>query len=136
MKIIYNLAFLVLLQFSFACNESFEFKASSPVMDSKLKQKNDKAGVANIVFKSTDGGQTWQDISEGLPEPVNVEYGSGRNGFFADNNGLWLTAGNGIYHSKPNSKRPFWKNEIFPDEHCSISPGKAVVRLGKQLTSR
>ena len=27
-----------------------------------------KSGPVNIVFKSTDGGQTWQDISEGLPD--------------------------------------------------------------------
>jgi hypothetical protein len=25
-------------------------------------QKSDKAAVANIVFKSTDGGQIWQDM--------------------------------------------------------------------------
>ena len=38
------------------------------IPDSQQKLKKDKAGAANIVFKSTDGGQTWQDISEGLPE--------------------------------------------------------------------
>ncbi len=32
-------------------------------------QKEKEAGEkTNIVFKSTDGGQTWQDISKGLPE--------------------------------------------------------------------
>ena len=120
---IYNLGFLLLFQFPFTCNESLEFKASSPVPDNQQKQKSDKAGTANIVFKSTDGGQTWQDISDGLPEHVKDDNG-GRNVFFADDNGLYLTAGNGIYHSKPNSEAPFWKKEIFPDEHCSITPGK------------
>jgi hypothetical protein len=51
-------------------------------------QKSDKAAVANIGFKSTDGGQTWQNISEGLPEPVIDVYCVGRNDFFADDNGL------------------------------------------------
>jgi len=37
----------------------------------------------NIVFKSTDGGQTWQDISEGLPENLQ------RDGFFANESGLY-----------------------------------------------
>ena len=27
-----------------------------------------KSALVNTVFKSTDGGQTWQDISKGLPE--------------------------------------------------------------------
>jgi len=86
-----------------------------------------KPAQANIVFKSMDGGQTWQDISEGLPEPVIDDYGVGRNVFFADDTGLYLSAGNGIYHNKPNSKTPFWKKEIFPDEHSSIAPGKAGI---------
>ncbi len=124
---IYNLAFLLLFQFPFACNQAFKFPQSSHVKDSQQKQKRDKAGAANIVFKSTDGGQTWQDISEGLPEPVQDEYGIYREVFFANDNGLYLTAGNGIYHSKPNSKAPFWNKAFFPDEHSSITPGKTGI---------
>lgn len=86
-----------------------------------------KPARANMVFKSMDGGQTWQDISEGLPEPVIDVYGVGRNDFFADNNGLFLSAGDGIYHNKPNSKTPFWAKEIFPDQHSHIAPGKAGI---------
>lgn len=118
---IYNLALLLLLQFPFACNESLGFNASSPVQDSQQKQKRDKAVAANIIFKSTDGGQTWQDISEGLPEKLQGD------DFFANDNGLYLTAGNGVYHSKPNSKAPFWKKEIFPGEHCSMTAGKTGI---------
>ena len=55
---IYNLAFLLLFQ--------FPIPHSSPLPDSQQEQKRDKAGTGNIAFKSTDGGQTWQDISEGL----------------------------------------------------------------------
>ena len=58
MNSIYNLSFLLLFQFS--------LPQSSPRPDSQQKQKRDKAGTANIVFKSTEGGQTWQDIREGL----------------------------------------------------------------------
>ena len=86
-----------------------------------------KPAQANMVFKSMDGGQTWQDISEGLPEPVIDVYGVGRNDFFADDNGLYLSAGDGIYHNKPNSKTPFWKKEIFPDQHSNIAHGKAGI---------
>jgi len=123
---IYILAFLLLFQFSFAFDQAFEFPRSSPRPDSQQKQKRDKAGAANIIFKSTDGGQTWQDISEGLPENLQGD-DFPRDGFFANDGELYLRAGNGIYHSKPNSTAPFWKKEIFPDEHSSIAPGKTGI---------
>ena len=86
-----------------------------------------KPAQANIVFKSTDGGQTWQDISDELPVTLKDDSRGGRDVFFADDNGLWLTDGNGIYHSKPNFTAPFWNKEIFPYEHSSIAPGKAGI---------
>ena len=42
-----------------------------PFTDSVQMQKSAKAVVANIVFKSKDGGQTWQDISNEMPEQDN-----------------------------------------------------------------
>lgn len=121
---IYNLALLLLLPLPFACNESLEGKSSSPVANNQQKQKSDKAGTANIVFKSTDGGQTWQDISEGLPENLR-EDGIKGNSIFVKDNGLFLRVGNGLYHSKPNATTPFWTKEIFQDEDSSIAPSKA-----------
>src|SRR5688500_17590917 len=66
MNISYNLAFLLLFKFPFARNESLESSQSYPLPDCKQEQKRDKAATANIVFKSADGGQTWQDIGKGL----------------------------------------------------------------------
>jgi photosystem II stability/assembly factor-like uncharacterized protein len=129
MKIIYPFAFLLLFQFFSACDQAVELQQSSqlsPLTDSQRTQKRDKS-AANIVFKSTDGGQTWQNISKGLPQPVKDDYGIGRNVFFADDNGLYLTDGNGIYHNDPTSTIPFWKKAIFPDEHSSIAPGKTGI---------
>jgi photosystem II stability/assembly factor-like uncharacterized protein len=105
---IYSLAFLLLFQFAFAF----------PITDSEQKPTKHKPGVANLVFKSADGGQSWQDISEGLPE--NLEEGS----FFANESGLYLGAGTETYHNKPNNKAPFWEKEIFPNKHSSIGVGK------------
>ncbi|MCW3090135.1 MAG: glycosyl hydrolase repeat-containing protein [Ferruginibacter sp.] len=119
MNIIYNLAFLLLFQFS-SCSDRAQ-------PNNQQNQKRDKTGAANIVFKSTDGGQTWQDISDGLPVPLKDDSSGGRDVFFADDTGLWLTDGNGIYHSKPNFTAPFWNKEIFPNEHSSIAPGKAGI---------
>jgi photosystem II stability/assembly factor-like uncharacterized protein len=123
---IYSLAFLLLFQFPFAGIEALEFPASSLITDSQQKLNRNKSVAVNIVFKSTDGGQTWQDISEGLPENLRGD-GFQRDGFFANDSGLHLRAGNGIYHSKPNSTAPFWKKEIFPDKQGSIAPGKTGI---------
>ncbi|MES1250060.1 MAG: sialidase family protein, partial [Chitinophaga rupis] len=134
MKIIYNLALLLLFQCFSSCDHSVKLPQSSPLADGEQNQKRDKTGAANIVFKSTDGGQTWQDISDGLPVSLKDDASGGRDVFFADDNGLWLTDGNGIYHSKPNFSAPFWNKEIFSDslprfigELSSIAPGKAGI---------
>lgn len=135
---IHNLAFLLLFQFSFAIDQALEFPQSSSLPDSKQKQIRDQAGAANIIFKSADGGQTWQDISEGLPENL-TEDGIPRDGFLANDNGIYLRAGNSIYQSKPNSTAPFWEKEIFPDEHSSIAPGKTgmlAYNYGGQFLQR
>jgi len=85
--------------------------------------KGTKSGYVTIIFRSTDGGQTWQDISEGLPEKLQRE-GIPRDGFFANDRGLYLRAGNGVYHSETNSLTPFWTKEIFPGNQRNIAPGK------------
>ncbi len=85
--------------------------------------KGTKAGHVTIIFRSTDGGQTWQDISEGLPENLQRE-GVRRDGFFANNSGLYLRAGNGVYHSEPNSTTRFWTKETLPGNQGNIAPGK------------
>ena len=84
------------------------------------------AGHANIVFKSTDGGQTWQDISKGLPENLR-EDGPRGDSIFANDKGLFLRVGDGLYHSTPNATTPFWTKEIFRDEHSSIASGKSGI---------
>jgi photosystem II stability/assembly factor-like uncharacterized protein len=113
MNIIYNLAFALLFQIS-------------PLPDSRQELKRDKVGAANIVFKSADGGQTWQNISEGLPDDLQ-EDGVTRDGFFANDSGLYIRAENGIYQSEPNSTAPFWKKVVFPDKQGSIAPGKTGI---------
>ncbi|GGN12944.1 hypothetical protein GCM10010967_56220 [Dyadobacter beijingensis] len=79
--------------------------------------------AANLIFKSADGGQTWQDISEGLP--VNLpEDGIPRDGFLANDNGIYLRTGDAMYYSKPNSTAPFWEKESSPGNLGNILPGK------------
>lgn len=79
--------------------------------------------ISNIIFKSADGGQTWQDISKGLPEKLQKE-GLQGDAFFANNTGFYLRAGNGIYHDKPNPRTTFWRRENFPGKRRNIVSGR------------
>jgi photosystem II stability/assembly factor-like uncharacterized protein len=125
MNIIHNLALLLLFQLPLDSDQALESPQSRPLPDCQQNLNRNKAAAANIIFKSTDGGETWQDISEGLPENLQEE-DFPRDGFFANESGVYLRAGNGIYHSTPNSAAPFWKKEIFSDE-LSIAPGKTGI---------
>ena len=113
---IYILAFLLL----------FTVSQSSPLPGSRPGSKREMDGSAKIVFKSTDGGQTWQDISKGLPQNLR-EDGLRGDSIFANDKGLFLRVGNELYHSTPNATAPFWTTEIFPGEHSSIAPGKSGI---------
>ena len=109
---IYSLPFLLVLPILF------------PIPVSEQEQNRDKTAAANIVFKSADGGQTWQDISKGLPENLR-EDGADRDGFFANEAGFYVRVENGLYHSKPNSVAPFWGKENFPGKQASIAACKS-----------
>jgi photosystem II stability/assembly factor-like uncharacterized protein len=75
-------------------------------------------GAANMVFQSTDGGHTWQDISAGLPE------GLAPTAFFAGKDELFLTAPNGIYRNNTVSKTNNWEKEMSLVEPLSgVSAG-------------
>jgi photosystem II stability/assembly factor-like uncharacterized protein len=118
-----NLALLLLLQFSFACNDVLEFKASSPVTDSLQEQKRAKAGTLNIAFRSIDGGQTWQNLSEGLPaieQPIN---------FFAGESYLYLHVKDAMYRSKSNLETPVWEKENVPDLKSVSSRGRPSISI-------
>jgi photosystem II stability/assembly factor-like uncharacterized protein len=59
--------------------------------------------ATNIIFQSRDGGQTWQDISQGLPESEQPD------GFFAGESEVYLRVNNKMYRSKSNLKTPDWE---------------------------
>lgn len=83
--------------------------------------KSAKTGKTKIVFKSTDGGQSWQDISKGLPDDLQVDSISGKN-FFVNDKGLFLQVGNGLYRNASKTSTPSWTKEISPDEPGGLTP--------------
>ena len=117
---IFSLAFLLISPL--AVIQPADFSQSSLIPDRSEGQKKEMTGAANIIFKSADGGQTWQDISEGLPANLQSD-GLPRDGFYASDNEMYIHAENGLYHSKTNSTAPFWEKEISSDNHSSIAPG-------------
>ncbi|MBO9566856.1 MAG: hypothetical protein J7621_29050 [Niastella sp.] len=110
----YILAFLLL----------FTVSSSFLLLNNHPDPKTEKDGTAKIVFKSIDGGQTWQDISKGLPAILREDGFRGYN-IFANDKGLFLRVGDSLYHSTPNATAPVWTKEIFHGEDSSMAPGKS-----------
>ncbi|HEY1060471.1 MAG TPA: exo-alpha-sialidase, partial [Daejeonella sp.] len=90
--------------------------------DSVFRSNGSKPGLASRVLKSNDGGQTWQDLSEGLPEaeqPVN---------FFAGESDLYLNVKNEMYRSKSNLISPVWEKVNVPDpQSASIAFNRSGI---------
>ena len=127
MNFVSTLAILFLLHFSYCTEQALQLSNVSNNRDSLPTKKRGDVGAGTLVLKSTDGGQTWQNIGLGLPEPVKDKYGMSRNISFTNINGLYISAGNKIYHNKPNATIPTWNKGVFPVEQSSIAPGKAGI---------
>lgn len=126
MFILYNLAYLLVFHFTLSDSPPVRLQPSSAVSDSVWMPQKVESNASGIIFKSADGGETWQDISQGLPGIENQD-GIQPDGFFADENGLYLPAGNGIYHSEPNSVAPFWKKEFYCDKQMQTVSGRNKI---------
>jgi photosystem II stability/assembly factor-like uncharacterized protein len=112
-----------------ACNQAPEFSKASQLPDSLQNKKRDTTGTATIVFRSADDGQTWQDISKGLPENLRKD-GIPGDSIFVNDKGLFLKVGNERYHSTANATAPFWTKEDLPryfGENSCIAPGKKGI---------
>jgi photosystem II stability/assembly factor-like uncharacterized protein len=71
--------------------------------------------AANILFQSSDGGNTWQDISAGLPVDLAPE------SFFVNQNELFLSGSNGVYQRYTASKSDAWIIESSLGTSVSIA---------------
>jgi len=76
---------------------------------------------ANIILQSKDGGETWQDISGGLPgvEPRVV--------FFAGASEIYLRSNDVMYRSKSDLKIPVWEKENLPNQQSTIAFNRSGV---------
>jgi photosystem II stability/assembly factor-like uncharacterized protein len=114
---LHMLAFLLFFQSFVACQSMHE---NAPQMEANLafseyQQKPETAAqpTTNIVFQSIDGGQTWQDVSAGLPGGLPVDY------FLTQHGEVILGAESGLYRSKSTTTAPVWENEMQLMDHFS-----------------
>lgn len=89
--------------------------------DSRPGAENSSNSATDLIFQSADSGQTWQDISAGLP--AGIQPGQ----LFAGESELFYNVGNEWYRS-PLSPAPVWKKGTLPDEpNISLFQGRAGV---------
>src|SRR6187551_1496177 len=97
-----QITFLYCMLNFISADTALEYPPSSPTKIVKSIAANPattdsvKSGATNIIFQSKDGGQTWQDISDGLPESEQLE------GFFAGESDVYLRVNDEMYRSKSN----------------------------------
>ncbi len=110
---IHILAFLLLVQSLFSCQQNPEKALLSEAgiglqSSGACQEVPAKANptASNIVFKSSDGGQTWQDVSAGLPIDLPISR------VHAEAGELFLSGETGLYHSSISTEAPSWQKEI------------------------
>lgn len=66
-------------------------------------------GRDNLILRSDDAGETWHDISQGLPDPERLE------NFFVGAGELHVLGKDRMYRSQDGIHPPVWEAEIFLD---------------------
>jgi photosystem II stability/assembly factor-like uncharacterized protein len=102
----YITAFLLFIQTLFNC-DSNQNKTCTP--------------ITNMILQSTDGGQTWVDVSSGLPGDLQI------NCVYADDDHIILGHDHGLYRSS-STRIPNWIPDLLLDERITnIFPGKTSL---------
>jgi photosystem II stability/assembly factor-like uncharacterized protein len=114
-----HLTLLCCLLNIFSFYPAMELPRSSPatILKSTAAQPpiKNKEAANSLIFQSKDGGQTWQDISDGLPANEQPEV------FSAGESDVYLRVKNEMYRSKNNLKAPVWEKENISDlQNASI----------------
>ncbi|MES2797627.1 MAG: exo-alpha-sialidase [Bacteroidota bacterium] len=101
-----NITFCFLFQFLFVGNQKVEISQTTNKPNSQQKQIS-KSNPANLIFESNDNGQSWQDISEGLPENILSDR------LVSNDKELFVLTEKGIYQKPTSEFFSKWKRENF-----------------------
>ncbi len=110
-----HLTFLFCVLSFFSANPDLENSSSTTTntLDSDTANSTSANYVeptaTNIILQSTNGGQTWQDISGDLPENEEPK------DFFAGESDFYMRIKNAMYHSKSNLTTPVWEKVNVAD---------------------
>jgi photosystem II stability/assembly factor-like uncharacterized protein len=75
--------------------------------------------VENIILKSIDNGQSWQDVSTGLSDNNSADL------FLFQNKEIVMGNNKELFHGSVSSKTQFWEKELlFDNQIYGIYPGK------------
>ncbi len=75
--------------------------------------------ATGMVFQSVDGGQSWQDVSAGLPADVEIW------GLSSVGGEVFLGTNTGMFRSEANSSAPAWRQEPFLGKRVNeVFPGR------------
>lgn len=116
-----HLTFLFSILSLFSSDPARKYSRSSPetneipLSDDSVLANDAEAIATNILLQSKDGGQTWQDMSQWLPEkeiPLD---------FFAGETDVYVRGEYTMYRSKSNLTIPVWEKENVP------APGRASL---------
>ncbi len=116
-----HLTFLFSILSLFSSDPAREYSLSSletneiSLSDDSVLTNEAEATATNILLQSKDGGQTWQDMSQWLPEketPLD---------FFAGETDVYVRGEYTMYRSKSNLTIPVWEKENVP------APGRASL---------
>ena len=135
---IHIFAFLLFLKSFLACQQSQEMaqplEASIGFPSIAAHQQDPETAVSaatNIVFRSVDGGKSWQDISAGLPVNVQVEsiYADGAQVFLGTESGFYRgsTAMETpmVYRNTTTAAAPVWEKEVsLSNRITDMFPGR------------
>jgi photosystem II stability/assembly factor-like uncharacterized protein len=120
-----HFVFFFCLQILLSCQQGQDIalpSASNSLPTNVVEQKETISKpkiAANIIYQSKDGGQTWSDVSAGLPEKFDLW------STFANENELFLGTNNGIYNANSVTAFPKWEKEVMlGGEISKISAGK------------
>lgn len=116
-----SLTLIVGVLFSFlnrpdAKQNAKEALVNLPVGCEKITANSDStrtSGVRNFMLQSKDCGQSWQDISSGLPD------GGQPEDFFANESEIYLRINDQMYYSRSGLGKPVWEKEITLDPRCT-----------------
>src|SRR5262245_5005319 len=86
-----QITYLFCLLIFFVSDQASEYSSSSKTT---IVEPTKEADATSIILQSKDGGQTWEDISHGLPE---IEQ---RQTFFAGASELYLRTNGVLYRSR------------------------------------